>query len=249
MVHGQLFAPARHAGGDGVGPEVERGHQEVVETAHQTTDQQQFSLIAAFRARHDDFRCGSSFRERIFAVHVRDEVFAERYQEEDAEEAAKQRRHENLEEIDLDLRACHGVSLLDNVDSRQGEDGTRHNHAGAGANGLDDHVFRQRALAFGDSGDTHGDDGNRDGRLEHLTEAQAGIGRGGGKDDRHQDAPEDGPGIEFRIFFVVQKDRLVFFAFLELPIRIFGKFDFVFELFNCSFFFFHITKFQLFIFF
>ena len=247
VVHRQSLAPAAHTGGDGVGPEVEGGHQEIIQAADKATDEQELGLVAVLGARDDDLRGGCGLRERVFAVHLGDEVFAERNQEQDTQEAAEQRGQEHLPEADLYVGPDGGVGLLDDVDGGKGEDGAGHDDAGAGADGLDEHVLGERALALGECGDAHGDDGDGDGGLEHLSEPQAGVGRGGGEDDGHYDAPRNGPGIQFGVLLFPQQDGLVGFALLELAVRVVGQLD-VFRLRGSllsdlgRFFFFHILK-------
>ena len=201
VVHRQSLAPAAHTGGDGVGPEVEGGHQEIIQAADKATDEQELGLVA----------------------------------------------EEHLPEADLYVGPDGGVGLLDDVDGGKGEDGAGHDDAGAGADGLDEHVLGERALALGECGDAHGDDGDGDGGLEHLSEPQAGVGRGGGEDDGHYDAPRNGPGIQFGVLLFPQQDGLVGFALLELAVRVVGQLD-VFRLRGSllsdlgRFFFFHILK-------
>ena len=63
-----------------------------------------------------------------------------------------------------------------------------HHSAGAAADGLDNDVLSQAVLLSQGRGKAHRDDGNGDGRFEHLAHLQSQIGRGGRKEHHHQDA-------------------------------------------------------------
>ena len=89
------FADARR---DRLGPQSERTDHEVVQSAHESRDGQQFGLRAALLARDEDLGGRRGLGEGIFAVHLLDEVFAEGDQQNDAQQAAEQRREEHLPE-------------------------------------------------------------------------------------------------------------------------------------------------------
>lgn len=71
------------------------------------------------------------------------------------------------------------MEILKDVQSRQSEDGTGYNHAAAGANALDDHIFTQRVLTPRGPGNADGNNRNRNSGFEHLSDFQAKIGRCG----------------------------------------------------------------------
>ena len=128
------FADARR---DRLGPQSERTDDEVVQSAHESRDGQQFGLRAALLARDEDLGGRRGLGEGIFAVHLLDEVFAEGDQQHDAQQSAEQRRKEHLPE--------GGVEPQD-VERRQREDRPGDDHARRGADRLDDDVLSQHVL-------------------------------------------------------------------------------------------------------
>ena len=167
--HGAPFHDARCKA---LVPPVDGSHDEVVQTADEAGDEQWLSLRAALGSADEHLRGGCGFGEGILAVHVLHEVFAERNHEQDAEDAAEQRRHEHLDERDAHLR----ILCLQDVDGGQREDGSGYDGARAGTDALDDYVLAQRVLALGECRCAYGDDGDRDGCLEHLAHLQSEIG-------------------------------------------------------------------------
>ena len=242
VVVGQRIAPCHPAGGNGFGPELESGGTEVVQATNQTTEQQQFKLFSTFSTRNKNFGGGGGFGEGVLAVHIRNEVLAEGDQEKDAEEAAEEGGEEDLEEVDIELDAW--VAFLDDVDGGKCEDGTRYNHTGTGADGLDDDIFGERAFTLRYGGCPHSDDGNRDSRFKHLPETQSGIGSCRRKDNRHQNSPNDSPGIDFRILLCGKKYRFVLFALFEFAIGVVRNLHLVFGS-DVFFIFFHFTLIML----
>ena len=83
-------APLHHTRGKGLVPPSHSGDDKVVKTAYKTGDKQRLCLIATLCAAYEHLRRGSSLRERILAVHVLDEILAERNHKQDAENAAEQ---------------------------------------------------------------------------------------------------------------------------------------------------------------
>ena len=108
------------------------------------------------------------------------EVAAQGDEEEDAHGAAG----------DADEDGLPGVGVeLEDVEGGQGEDRAGHHRAGVAADAGDDHVLQQRGAARVDPPQADGQDGDGDGRLHHLPDLEAGVGRGGGEDDAEEDAP------------------------------------------------------------
>ena len=134
------LAPCTDAGGEILVPQAESGSGEVIQAAHQSGGQQRLGLVAALLAGHQYLCGGRGFGEGILAVHVADEILAERDEEEDAQDAAQQGADEHLGK-------GHGhlgrITLLQDVKCGQGEDGTRHDDARRGADGLDDDILAQ----------------------------------------------------------------------------------------------------------
>ena len=208
---GHGLAPAHHGGGQGFRPGAEGGDEEVVQTADEAgPDERLRRGTAAFTA-HEDLRRRRGLRERILAVHLLHEILAERNQEQDAQYAAQQGTEEHLPEIDLHP---------EDVDGREGEDGTRHDGAGAAADGLDDDVLGESVFLLEGAREAHGDDGDRDRRLEHLPDLEAEVGRRGGEQHHHQDAETDGIRGDLGILFRRVQDGNVFLAGLQLTLRI-----------------------------
>ena len=79
------------------------------------------------------------------------------------------------------------------VKCRKCKDGTGYNDARAGSNGLDNHVFAQSAFAFGSSGYTYGNDGDRNGGFKYLTYFQPQIGGCGREKNGHCNPPGNRP--------------------------------------------------------
>lgn len=205
------FADARR---DRLGPEAERADYEVIETAHESRDGQQFGLVAALLARDEDLGGRRGFGERVFAVHLFDEVFAEGDQQHDAQQSAEQRREEHLPEGGVEPQ---------NVEGREGEDRSGDDHARRGADRLDDDVLAQHVLLAQHRTHAYGDDGDGNGRFEDLPDLQAEEGRGGREDDGHNDAHRDRIG---RHLFRVRRGRhdgCVLFARFEFAVGVFGQ--------------------------
>ena len=101
------------------------------------------------------------------------------------------------------------IALLQNVEGREGEDGTGHDDARAGTDGLDDDVLAQSMFALGGARDSDSNDGDGDGGLEYLAHLQAQIGSGGRKEDGHADAPRHRPHVYFGILLVRAHQRIV----------------------------------------
>ncbi len=153
-------------------------------------------------------------------MHILDEVFAEGDQEEDAQEAAQQGGEEDLPEVDLYL----GVFGLQDVEPRDGENGAGHDHTGGGADGLDNDILSQRILAAEGGGGPHGDDGDGDGCLEHLSDLESRVGCRGGEDDRHQQSHAHRPGGDLLCRPLFRQHRLVLLSRLQLAVRVARQF-------------------------
>ena len=106
-------------------------------------------------------------------MHVAHEILAEWDEEEDAQDTTQQRADEYLQEGHGDLS---WIRFLKDVEGWEGEDGTCHDHATAGANGLDDDILTKGILTLCSTGNTYCDDGNRNGGLEHLAHFKAEVG-------------------------------------------------------------------------
>ena len=138
---GNGLAKANHARCELTVPPAQRCHDKVVQTAQESGDEQGLSLAASLLAADQHLCGGCGFRERIFAVHVADEILAEGYHEQDAEDAAECRCYEYLQERSREGRVVE--FRLKDVDGRQGEDGTCDDRTGAGSDALDDDIFAQ----------------------------------------------------------------------------------------------------------
>ena len=174
---GDHLAPGGHAGRNGIGPQTDRTGHEVIQTTHQSADGEHLGLITLLFARDQDLGRRGGLGEGILAVHVLHEVAAEGNQQHDTQHAAEERREEDLVELRLQT---------ENVKCRQGEDRTGDDHARTGADGLDNGVLTEHVLLARERTHSHGDDGDRDGRLEHLAHLQPQIGSRGREDDGHQ---------------------------------------------------------------
>ena len=114
------------------------------------------------------------------AVHLADEVAAQRDQEEHAEAAAGQADEDRLHRMRIEL---------EDVERGQREDGAGHDRAGDAADAGDDDVLEQRGTARVDAREADGEDRDGDGRFHHLPDLQARVGGGDGEDDAQQAGP------------------------------------------------------------
>ena len=144
---GQGGSPGKDVRFEHLRPPAEGGQQEVVQTAHQSGDHQRTGLRTALLSRNEHLRGGCSLGEGVFAVHLFDEILAERDQEQNTEDTSQQRAEEYLQKIDRQLR----MRLLQDVQSRQGKDGSGYDHARTGADRLDDDVLPQGFFPAEDS--------------------------------------------------------------------------------------------------
>ena len=85
-----MFTYGDGACGDALVPPPEGGDDEIIESAYQSGNKQRPGLVAALCPADEHLCGGGSFREWVFAMHLLDEVFAERDEEEDADDAAEE---------------------------------------------------------------------------------------------------------------------------------------------------------------
>ena len=98
---------------------------------------------------------------------------------------------------------------MQDIKGGQGENGPRYDHAATSPDRLDDDVLSQGVLPLESAGQPYGDDSDRDGGLEYLTDLS---GRRA-EYHRHDQSPKDGPRRNLRIVFVGRHKRLVAFPF------------------------------------
>ena len=220
----QLLAPPHHTRGKILIPKAEGSHDKVVKTTHRTSNEQRLGLTAALGTRHQHLRGSRGLGEGVLAVHVLDKIFAERYQEQDAENAAERRSDKHFEEVGLQIEHING---------RQHKDGTSHHRSRARADALDDDILAQGILALGGRRHTDGYNGDRDGGLEHLSYLEAKVGSGGRKQHHHEQAPCHTPNIHLRVLSARTHYRLVLLALMQLSKSVVG------QLYRVFLFFFH----------
>ena len=208
---GNRRAPTHDRGGDGLRPRAEGGHAEVIQTADEAGRNERLGRRTAALAAHEHLRRSRRLRERILPVHLLHEILPERDEEQDAQHAAQQRTQEHLPEIDL-----HS----EDIDGRQREDGPRYDGAGAAADGLDDHILRKAVFLLEGARQAHGDNGDRNRRLEHLPDLEAQVGRRRGEQHHHQNADAHRIRRDLGITLRRIQDRLVFLTGLQLPLRV-----------------------------
>ena len=78
-------------------------------------------------------------------MHIADEIFPERNQEQDTQYATQQGTDEYLHEGDCHFR----IFGLKNIKSRQGKDSSGYDYSRTGSDRLDNYVFSQRIFSFG----------------------------------------------------------------------------------------------------
>ena len=88
---GQILSPTHHACGEVLIPPAERSNDEVIQTTHDTCNQQRLGLIATFRTADEHLRCCRCFGERILAMHLAYEILTERNQKQNADDTAQER--------------------------------------------------------------------------------------------------------------------------------------------------------------
>ena len=208
---GHRRTPAHYRGGDGFGPGSEGGYGEVVQAADEARADERLGAGPAAFAADEHLRGGSGLRERILPVHFLHKILAERNQEQDTQHAAQQGTQDHLPELDLHSQ---------DIDGRQGKDGSRHHCTAAAADTLDNHILRKALLETQGAREAHGDDGNGDGSLEYLAHLQAQICSGGAEQDYHQDADAHRIRRGLGILFRGGQKRLILFARSQLPVSV-----------------------------
>ena len=156
-------------------PQAERRYEEVVQPAYCTGFEQQFYAFAARLPRHEHLRRCRGFGERIFAVHVFDEILAERYQEQYSQHTSKQGGQEHFYKVYRNV----GIFGLQYVQGRKCEYGSGNHTARAGAYALYYHVFAHGIPALGCAGYTYGYYCYWYGSFEHLAHLEAEVCRRG----------------------------------------------------------------------
>ena len=81
----------RHLGRDLLGPQTARRCHEVIQTSDKTGNGQKECLLAALLARNQNLGGCCSLREWVFAVHILDEVLAERNKQHNTKDSTQQR--------------------------------------------------------------------------------------------------------------------------------------------------------------
>lgn len=147
------------------------------------------------------------------------EIFAERNQQQDTEHSSDERAEEYLGEIHREFR----ISVLQDVQGREGEYRSCHYYTGAGADGLDDDILAQGVLALECAGESYRYYRYRYGGLEDLPYFQSEESCGSREDDGHHEADGHGPYSYLRIDFVRIEKRLVLLAGFQFPECVFGK--------------------------
>ena len=93
-----------------------------------------------------------------------DEVFSERDEQQNTQDSSDEGTEENLGEIYCQFR----VFVLQDIQGREGEDGSCHYDSRAGADGLDDDILPQGVLALECAGESYRYYRYRYGGLEDL---------------------------------------------------------------------------------
>ena len=211
---GYHFAPGEYPRRDGLRPEPYAARDEVIQTAHEPADSQHLGLIALLLARHKHLGSRGGFRERQLSVHVLDEIFPERYNEQDTEQAAEKRRKENLIELRLQPQ---------NIECRKRKNSSGDDNPGACADGLDNGVLSERVLLSEDGAHADGDNRYRYGRLEHLPHFQTEISRSRREEDGHDEPHRNRIGGNLLRLRAGGQDGFVRFARLQLGVGIVGQ--------------------------
>ncbi len=171
----ESLSPACEHGVECAGPPSECLHEVVIDTADERGHDKSLGLTlvgGTFAKRACEHLCGGcGLGEGVLAVHVLHEVFAEGYEEKYAENAAKERTEEYLYEIHRYLR----ILILEDVKCGESEYGSCHDYTRACTDGLDDDILAKRILLFQCARHAYGNDGDRDGGLEYLSDLEAKV--------------------------------------------------------------------------
>ena len=122
----QHFSGSAYAGGEVLVPPAESGHDEVIQSTDHSRHQQRFGLAAALFSGHQHLCSSGCFGERIFAVHIADEIFAERNQKQDTQYTTQQRADKYLHKADCHLR----IFDLKDIKGGEGKDGSGNDYTG-----------------------------------------------------------------------------------------------------------------------
>ena len=137
---GKLLTPCHYTRGEVLVPQTKGGDDEVVESTDETSHEQGLGLAASLGTRHEHLGGGSGFGEGIFAVHILDEILAERYEEEDAEDTTQRRSDEYAQEVGLEVK---------HIDGGHHKDGSGYHSARTGSDALDDNILAHGVAALG----------------------------------------------------------------------------------------------------
>ena len=152
-------------------------------------------------------------------MHVLHEIFAEGYEEEYAEYAAKQRAKEYLHEVDRYV----GILGLKYVQCGEGENGSGHDDTRACSDRLYDYVLSYGVFLVERSREAYGYDGNGYCRFKHLTYTQSEIGCRRAENDGKNEAHDDGVGGHLGIVVSRVHDGVVLFVGCKFAERVFGQ--------------------------
>ena len=223
---GKLLTPCHYTRGEVLVPQTKGGDDEVVESTDETSHEQGLGLAASLGTRHEHLGGGSGFGEGIFAVHILDEILAERYEEEDAEDTTQRRSDEYAQEVGLEVK---------HIDGGHHKDGSGYHSTRTGSDTLDDNILAHGVAALGGRRQTDGDDGDRDGGLEYLTDLQSQIGGSSREQYYHQQSPRHTPCCDFGNGLFGTHNGLVLLAVVKFTKSVVGQLHRVFLFFcHCS---------------
>ena len=195
-------------------PDLEGRDEEVVDAGDGGRLQQQLGLRAALFARDQHLGDGRRFGIGKLAVHLAHEVAAQRDQEQHAQAAAGEADEDGL----------HGMRIeLQDVERRQREDRARDHRPRNAADARDDDVFEHARAPPVDARQADGQNRDRDRRLHHLPDLQAGVGRRDGEDHAQEEAPENGPPRKFRYRRLRRDEGFVNFPGCQRCVGVPGK--------------------------
>ena len=156
-------------------------------------------------------------------MHVRNEIFAERYQEKYPQDTTQQRAQKDLQEV--------GRQSRNDIKGGQGKYHAGHHRSRAGSDRLYNDILAQTVFALESGRKPHGYDGNRYGSLKNLSHLQPQVGRCGRKQYGHKDTPGNRPGSNLPIDLVGRHDGVIGLSLLQFAKRVLRQIDRLFLVF------------------
>src|SRR5208337_1050943 len=195
-------------------PDMEGGDEEIVNGGDAGSLEQQLGLGAALLTGDQNLGDRRGFGKGKLAMHLADEIAAQRNEKQNAQAAAGQADEDGLHRM--------GIKVED-VERRHSEDGAGHHAAGGAAHAGDDHVLQHGGATAVHARQTDGEDGDGNRRLHSLANLQGGVGRSHAENDAQQRAPKHRAPRDFRQGHAGGHQRHIKFTLFQRLIGVRGK--------------------------